>query len=146
VEQTKTLVIRCRGIILYNDKLLVVKHYVEADFFALPGGHLEWGEKVFDCIKREITEELGIEPKIGRLLYINNLTVESSEGKQSIEFFFEILNSADYSDLQKLNGTHKDELIETCWIGKNDSRKILPNQVQLDLNNGSILSNTVRFI
>ena len=145
-EINKELVVRCRGIIFHNDKLLVVKHYVGADFFALPGGHLEWGEKVLDCIKREIMEELGIEPKIGRLLYVNNLTIERHEGKQSIEFFFEILNSADYADIERLGGSHKFERVETCWIGKDDARKILPKAVQSDLNNGTNFSNEVRFL
>jgi ADP-ribose pyrophosphatase YjhB (NUDIX family) len=123
-----------------------VRHAAELEYFALPGGHLEWGEKVKDCFKREIIEELGIEPEIGRLLYVNNLTIESGEGKQSVEFFFEVINSADYLDITKLNGTHKNELFEVLWIGKNEDKEIRPLQLQIDLNNDSILSDTVRFL
>ena len=134
-EIKKELVVRCRGIIMHQDKILVVKHYIGANFFALPGGHLEWGEEVKECFTREIIEELGIKPEIGRLLYINNLTLEEADGKQSIEFFFEVLNSADYYNAKSFTGSHNFELIETAWIGKNDSRKILPNGIQIDLNN-----------
>lgn len=35
--------------------------------WALPGGHLEFGEKIFDCAKRETKEEVGI--KIKNLKY-----------------------------------------------------------------------------
>ncbi len=146
IKLNKEIIVRCRGIILYDNKLLAVKHYVGANFYALPGGHLEWGERVMDCFKREIIEELGIEPRVGRLLYVNNLTIENGEGKQSIEFFFEVLNSADFLDISKLGGTHRDELVEICWIGTNDSRIILPKQVQIDLNHGALLSDTVRFL
>ena len=77
----KTIVVRCRGIILHDGKLLVVRHKGNADYAALPGGRLEWGEDVVECIRREIVEELGVEPVIGRLLYINNY---SEEGQQSV--------------------------------------------------------------
>lgn len=143
METKKITDIRCRAIILHNDKILAVKHQVTSNYYALPGGHLEWGESVMECMKREIIEELGIEPKIGRLLYVRNFTDKNS--KQSIEFHFEIINSADYLDINNLNGTHGHELVEICWIGKNDSKIIKPEQVQSDLNNGTILSDTLRF-
>ena len=142
----KEIIVRCRGVILHEDMLLVVKHSIQSDYYPLPGGHLEWGEKVQDCFRREVKEELGIEPEVGRLLYVNNLTNQYNEGKQSIEFFFEVINSADYLDISKLKGTHSYELAEICWIGKNDSRIILPKQLQTDLNSGKILSDTVRFL
>jgi len=143
IETEKKINIRCRGIIVHEGKLLVVRHAPNDVFFALPGGHLEWGEKINDCFKREMVEELGINPQVGRLLYINNIF---DEGRQSIEFFFEILNSADYLDIEKLGGTHKFELAEICWVGKDDNKKILPDQIQTDLNNNTLLSDTVRFI
>ena len=144
MEINKKIVIRTRGIIVHNGNLLVVKHSVNTDLYALPGGHLEWGEKIKDSIKREIIEELGVEPQIGRLLYVNNFT--DINQTQSVEFFFEIINSADYLDINNLNGTHGHELVEICWIGKNDSKIIKPEQVQSDLNNGKILSDVVKFL
>jgi len=135
--------IRCRAVIIHQDKILVVKHTVINDYYALPGGHLEWGENILDCMEREIIEELGIKPKIGKLLYINNLI---KDGVQNIEFFFEIINSADYYNAEKLTGTHSHELVEICWIGKNDNKKLLPAQIQIDLNSGNLLSDKVKFI
>ena len=144
MRENKKTVVRCRAIIVQNDKLLIVKHSEDSDFYALPGGHLEWGEDIRDSLKREIIEELGAEPQIGRLLYVNNLIKEVIN--QNIEFFFEVTNPHDYLEVKNLGGTHKHELVEICWLKKDDARKLLPKQVQTDLNNGTILSDTVRFL
>jgi ADP-ribose pyrophosphatase YjhB (NUDIX family) len=143
-EKNKKTVVRCRGIIVNNDRLLGVKHTSDSEHYALPGGHLEWGENIHDCLKREIIEELGVEPQIGRLLYINNYIDTNSI--QSIEFFFEIINSDSFIEIDKLGGTHKHELFEICWINKNDSNIIYPKKLQSDLNDGAVLSDTVRII
>ena len=42
----KKIVVRTRGIILCEGELLVVKHSDDHDYYALPGGHLEFGETV----------------------------------------------------------------------------------------------------
>ncbi len=145
MEETKNkIIIRTRGIIVHDNKLLVVRHAPDAEYFALPGGHLEWGENVKVCVEREIMEELGIKPEIGRLLYVNNFV--SIDFVQSVEFFFEITNSDDYLDLDKLGGTHKSELAEIYWLGAGEKREVVPPEIQSDLNSGTILSDTVRFI
>lgn len=53
----------CEIFIINNDELLLGKRkncYGEGTW-ALPGGHLEQGESLIDCVKRELLEELGIE-------------------------------------------------------------------------------------
>ena len=144
MENQNKLTVRTRAIIFYEGKILVVRHSQGQDFYALPGGHLDWGESVHECMKREIVEELGIEPQIGRLLYVNNFTENGTI--QSIEFFFEIINAGDYLDTDKLGGTHIHEIAEMCWIGKHDSRKILPEEIQMHLNEEKLISDKVRFL
>lgn len=41
--EDKKIVIKIRGIILHEGKLLVVRHTIEKSFVALAAGHLEWG-------------------------------------------------------------------------------------------------------
>lgn len=139
----KKFIVRTRGIIIYNEKILVMKHQSSYNYYALPGGHMELGENVIDSTKREITEELGISPQIGRLLFINNFTREEA---QSVEFFFEITNGKDYLDIENIGGTHKHEFVELIWMGKDDSRILLPKSVQNYLNDGTLLSDTIRFL
>lgn len=136
-------IVRTRGIIVHNDKILVMKHKADYYYYALPGGHMEEGESVIDSTKREITEELGIEPEIGRLLFINNFKREEA---QSVEFFFEVTNGKDYLDIENIGGTHKHEFVELIWMGKNDNRTLLPKSVQNYFNDETLLSDTVRFL
>ncbi|MCX6757962.1 MAG: NUDIX domain-containing protein [Candidatus Nomurabacteria bacterium] len=136
--EEKKFAVRCRAVIVHEGKLLVVKHNHGLDFYALPGGHMEWGENIEDAMKREIFEEFGIEPQIGRLLYIHNFI--EKETKQSIEFFFEITNSRDYLDIKKLKGTHSHELSEIRWINLHDDIKLLPPQILSNFKSNSLLS------
>lgn len=144
MPDNKKFVIRCRAIILHEDRLLVVKHPHDTSFAALPGGHLEWGEDVKECLSREIVEELGVKPDIGRLFYIN--TFADGEKTQPIEFFFEVTNGRDYLDTEKLTRSHAHELSEICWASPTSDIKILPQKLAQDLKNGEIESNEIRYI
>ncbi|MDO8493706.1 MAG: NUDIX domain-containing protein [bacterium] len=144
MNENKKFVIRCRAIIIHDGKLLVVKHPHNTSFAALPGGHLEWGEDVIECMSREIEEELGVKPEIGRLLYIN--TFADGENSQPMEFFFEVKNGKDYVDSEKLVRSHAHEIAEIIWASPTDNIKILPQQLGQDFKESRVLSDTVRYI
>jgi len=141
--ENKQFVIRIRAVIVHDNKLLVMRMHTN-EFYALPGGKMEFGESIQDCLKREIIEELGVEPQIGKLLFTNNFI--ENNNNQSVEFFFEVTNVKDYIDEKYLKGTHSFEFNDIYWAGKNDSKIILPKQVQDCLNDGTLISDTVRFI
>ncbi len=136
--------VRVRGIIIYEGEILVVKHRKDDDFYALPGGHLEYGESVLECIKREMLEELGVTPVVGKLLYVNNF-MDKKDDSQSIEFFFEITNGADYKNTSNLEKTHAFEIVELVWVKQSDDVKILPMQVGTDFKNGEIGKRELKF-
>lgn len=61
--------------VLKNGKLLLSKRKGShgAGEYASPGGHLEFGESIIECAKRECREETGIEIKNVRFLRLANL-------------------------------------------------------------------------
>ena len=142
MELRESAMIKCRGIIIYNGKLLVVDH--GDTLLALPGGKLENNETPVDCVEREIFEEFGRKPVIGRLLYINQY--KENKDLEYIEFFFEIKNGADYLDVEKLKGTHSHEIKNILWITPEDDVIFLPKKLHEDFKNGLILNEKVVFI
>ncbi|WHY71184.1 NUDIX domain-containing protein [Fictibacillus enclensis] len=68
-----------RAVIIKNNKILLAKAIGTTNTF-LPGGHIEFGESAKDALERELTEELGIKPKVGKLLGL----VEHKWEKQDI--------------------------------------------------------------
>lgn len=138
------LTIRCRGVIIHEGKLLVVRHRKGDTYTALPGGHLEFGEDPITCVKREILEELGAQPVIGQLLYVN--TFVHTNGKHSVEFFFEILNGADYLTIADNERSHGFEINEWIWLSPTDDTNLLPVKFATDFKNSSLPNGETRFI
>lgn len=138
------IVVRARAVIINEGKLLVVKHPNNMNYGVLPGGHLEWKEDIKECLSREIVEELGVAPQIGRLLYINNYI--EKETIQSIEFIYEIVNSKEYLNLENLKRTHSHEIAEICWVKPSDSIVILPKDFGEDFKHGMVLSDKIRYL
>lgn len=139
-----TFTIRCRAYIVHEGKLLVVKHAPDATYWALPGGHMEYGEGVKECLEREIEEELGVRPQIGRLLYVQRF--KDRNGSESAEFIFEVTNGQDYIGFESLDRTHAHELVEVKWASPVDTIQILPQKIGDDFKTGTVNLTEVVFI
>lgn len=72
LKRPKSPILTVDGIILKGDKILLLKRtiYPFSGYWVLPGGHVEYGERVEKAIKREMKEELGIGVKIKKLVGI----------------------------------------------------------------------------
>ena len=62
---------RPTGILIEEGKILIVKQEVsEQRHWSLPGGALEFGETIEQCLVREVKEETGVDVKVKDMLYI----------------------------------------------------------------------------
>jgi len=90
--------IAVRGIIFRDGELLLAKFRQkddsESDYWGTFGGGLDIDETLEAGLTREMIEETGVQPKIGKLLFIQQFI---NKGQDNMEFFFEITNVEDYA-------------------------------------------------
>lgn len=120
--------ITARGIIYKDGKLLcqqlVPDHNGKVrDYWCTPGGGLDSGESILDAVHREMIEETGVIPKVGRLLFVQ----QYFDGEQEeIEFFFHIENADDYESVDLAATSHGQAEIKTVGFIEPDKHNILP--------------------
>jgi 8-oxo-dGTP diphosphatase len=82
--------LRVSGICIENNQILLIKHTHLGEggyLWSPPGGGLQFGESVTDCLKREFEEETGFQIKIKRFLFVNEFL---HLPLHAIELFFEV--------------------------------------------------------
>ena len=104
---TKPRRVNVRGIIFKDGKLLLTKFRQddgsESSYWGTFGGGLDIGESFEVGLHREIIEETGIAPEIGKLLFIQQF---ADEEKEYLELFFHIKNTDDYSEINLEETSH----------------------------------------
>ena len=126
-----------RGIIFKDGKLFAQRLKNKQtgkvnEFLCTPGGGLDPGEGLHAGLHREMIEETGIAPQIGRLL----LTQQFMDGDtEMLEFFFHIENADDYENINLADTTHGEIEIEHFGFVDPKSENVLPKLLQtMDLN------------
>ncbi len=111
---------KIRGVIIHEGKVYLCK-WVSRNgrwgFYCLPGGTLEPGETRLECLKRELIEELGVEPVIGNLIYTQEFIRE--DGATTFDFWYEIKNGADYLNVDISKCSHWFEHTEVGFYEEN---------------------------
>ena len=87
---------RVAGIIVHNNKLLIMKDQ-HSPYFYIPGGRVKMNELSEEAIIREVREELNINIKINRLLWVNeNFFHEETSDERFHEIcFYYLLDMTD---------------------------------------------------
>jgi ADP-ribose pyrophosphatase YjhB (NUDIX family) len=91
-----------------NEVLLAEERLDGYQFTKFPGGGLEWGEGLTDCLKREFREELEIDIEVGDLFYFTDFFQPSAFRKeeQVISVYFKV-HYSDYAAVAAIrNGDH----------------------------------------
>ena len=124
---------RVAGIILHNGRVLC-QHAPDEMFWFVPGGRAELGESSEESIRREIREELGVEPHIERLLFINeNFFTFQGESHHELGLYFLLSLPSDAPVYQAENTFTLEEetehiLLTYHWlpIGKLETLPVYP--------------------
>lgn len=99
-----------RGLIYKNGKLFGQKlHNSNGDWWCTPGGGVDSMESLHDALAREMIEETGIKPVIGRLALVQQFATKdnTTHGEnEQLEFFFLIENTDDYQVIDLENTSH----------------------------------------
>lgn len=122
-----------RGLISKDGRLfaqkLKNKDGTPKDFWCTPGGGIDPQESLHDALTREMIEETGVAPKIGRLVLVQQFTTKgttSHDETEQLEFFFEITNVEDYESIDIADTTHGElEIAEYDFIDPT-TQHILP--------------------
>lgn len=110
--------INVRAIIYQQDKLLAVKHFESngeaSPHYAVAGGGVDPHESLIDGLRREMIEELGVTPVIGKLLFIQQFNSGREGFQEELEFFFAIDNPEDFDHLDLTSTSHGNIELAVC--------------------------------
>ena len=81
--------VRATAVLIEDDNILLVEQRVnETRGWSLPGGTLEMGETLGDCLVREVKEETGLDVALDRLLYVCDRI--EGQGQQVVHITFTV--------------------------------------------------------
>ncbi|WP_433831676.1 NUDIX domain-containing protein [Flavobacterium anhuiense] len=116
--------VRAYAICENDTKILALYEYHKGKIFCkLPGGGVEFGEGVLDCLHREFSEELDVKIEIVEHLYTQEHFVESilDDGRQILLIYY-IVKITDLENL-KINSP---DISKFEWIDVNENPFVLP--------------------
>ncbi|NGP89329.1 NUDIX domain-containing protein [Fodinibius halophilus] len=109
---------RVCGLLVQPDAILLIQlHSPVTDklLWMPPGGGIEFGETMEECLKREFHEETNLEIEVGELVHINELV---SPPFHALEFYFEVSKKRGQKELgsDPELGSDKQLLKDLRWI------------------------------
>lgn len=127
-------VIRTKALIINDDKIILGN---ENSIYQFPGGHLDDGESLKDCLKREILEETGIDIEICeikkpfmKVTFLNKDWPEQGKNRKSEIYYYAIITDKS-PNLEKINLTEheKENNFKLEKVLINDAIKVIKENI-----------------
>jgi ADP-ribose pyrophosphatase YjhB (NUDIX family) len=139
--------IRVAGILMKEDKILLVRHEKNKNsYWLLPGGGVEFGETAAEALIREFQEEVGLAIQIKSLVLVHD-SIPPDKHRQVLNLYYlvtslnfdltvtpdAVLRDADFFPLSKLkdmkiNPDVKNEILEGIQSGWKSGGRYLGNR------------------
>lgn len=75
--------------VVWHDGRVLVHRAARDNFWSMPGGRVEWLEPAGEALRREMREELGLEARVERLLWvIENFFLDKGCTYHEVAFYF----------------------------------------------------------
>lgn len=101
----KSFNIRIYGLLIEENQLLILKEpFMESLIYKFPGGGLELGEGVHDCLIREFKEELNLDVEVVQHIYTQDDFIQSAlnPDDQVLMIYYEV-KAKNIAQLQKVD-------------------------------------------
>lgn len=102
--------INVRAVVVRGSTILAVKHKNsdggESPYWALPGGGLDPLESLQEGVQREIMEELGVQARVGKLLFVQQFMSKRDHYNEELEFHFLVEDSPAYDSIDFNKTSH----------------------------------------
>ncbi len=119
--------------LIKNDKdEFLVQHFVNKDFYWIPGGGLEAGETEIDCLTREVKEETGytdftITRKVTELVYdYESFRTDTRETGRNKTVVYEVKLNTNQNKGVTLTEDEARDGLELLWMSRDDIAKLTP--------------------
>ena len=133
--------IRVYGLLIdsLNQKILVSKETISGEkVIKFPGGGLEFGEGIADCLKREWMEELSLEIGIEEHFFVNEFYQKSAWDDSQVISIYYMVSIKDWSVFPLNNGVEYFYFIPISKLAEQVSLPIdieVAKKLQLKFNN-----------
>ncbi|MGZ3861613.1 MAG: NUDIX domain-containing protein [Bacteroidia bacterium] len=137
----KTFNVRAYGILVKDGKVLVSDEYIKGrEITKFPGGGLEFGEGLTDCVVREFKEELGLEVEVKNHFYTTDFFVTSAfhVNSQVISIYYTVkpleelkveISTKKFDFKKKAEGEQTFRWIDVTKISENDFTFVIDRRV-----------------
>ena len=88
MEETLRPRVRVAGILIENNKILLIEHLKKnKKYWLVPGGGVDWGESTAEALIREYKEETNLDITVEKFLFLSE-TIAPDKKKHVINLYF----------------------------------------------------------